>query len=45
MIIWLFACMAGMISHVANYAHGAGLVTGILWGFWDARSRAGRDAN
>ena len=33
MLIWFFACLVGIIPHVANAAHGAGLVLGMVWGF------------
>jgi GlpG protein len=33
MIIWFFACLVGIIPHVANAAHGAGLVLGLAWGY------------
>jgi len=33
MIIWFFVCLIGLIPHVANTAHGAGLVMGMAWGY------------
>ncbi len=33
MIIWFFACLIGIIPHVANAAHAAGLVIGMAWGY------------
>lgn len=33
MIIWFFACLVGLIPHVANVAHGAGLLSGMAWGY------------
>ncbi len=33
MIIWFFACFVGIIPHVANAAHAAGLVMGMGWGY------------
>ena len=33
MIIWFFACFTPIIPHVANGAHGVGLVMGIAWGY------------
>jgi len=33
MIIWFFACFTPIIPHVANAAHAAGLVMGIVWGY------------
>jgi GlpG protein len=32
MIAWFFLCMTGTVGDVANWAHGAGLVLGILMG-------------
>ncbi len=37
MLGWFVACVVGLIPHVANTAHGVGLVIGILWGFGAAR--------
>jgi len=39
MIVWFFLCLFGVIGHVANTAHGAGLVIGMLWGFIAAKTR------
>jgi GlpG protein len=43
MIVWFFACLLGVISHVANTAHGVGLLTGMAIGFasakWSLRAR------
>jgi GlpG protein len=33
MIVWFFACLVGIIPHVANMAHGAGLAVGMAWGY------------
>jgi GlpG protein len=33
MIIWFFLCLIHVIPHVANGAHGAGLVVGMAWGY------------
>ena len=33
MIIWFFACLLGVISHVANAAHAGGLLMGMAWGY------------
>jgi rhomboid protease GlpG len=33
MIIWFFLCFTPVIPHVANAAHAAGLVLGIVWGY------------
>lgn len=32
MLIWFFACIAGWIPFVANWAHGVGLGVGMAWG-------------
>ncbi|MCP5468411.1 MAG: rhomboid family intramembrane serine protease [Deltaproteobacteria bacterium] len=37
MIIWFFVCLVGIIEHVANAAHGVGLVGGMLWGYLASR--------
>jgi membrane associated rhomboid family serine protease len=33
MIIWFFACFTGLVGDIANAAHAAGLVMGIMWGW------------
>ena len=40
MIGWFFLCLTGAMGSVANYAHGVGLVTGMIWGFAAAKTRA-----
>jgi GlpG protein len=42
MVGWFFLCMTGAMGHVANYAHGAGLVAGVIWGFTSAKMRNAR---
>lgn len=37
MLVWFFACLLQFIPHVANAAHGVGLVVGMAWGFISAR--------
>jgi membrane associated rhomboid family serine protease len=37
MLGWFVACVAGVIPHVANTAHGVGLGIGIIWGFAAAK--------
>jgi len=39
MVGWFFLCLTGAMGHVANYAHGAGLVAGVIWGFASAKTR------
>ncbi len=36
-LVWFVACVVGFIPHVANSAHGAGLVLGAIWGVLDGR--------
>lgn len=33
MVAWFFICLTGLVGHIANYAHGVGLVFGMAWGF------------
>jgi hypothetical protein len=33
MIIWFILCAVNVIPNVANYAHGAGLLLGMAWGY------------
>jgi GlpG protein len=42
MIGWFFLCVAKVIPSVANYAHGVGLVIGMIWGFASAKMRSAR---
>lgn len=37
MLIWLVLCMAGFMGRIANTAHLAGLVIGLIWGWVSAR--------
>ncbi len=32
MIVWLFLCMTGVLGNVANSAHVAGLIVGVVIG-------------
>lgn len=32
LLVWFFLCFSGLVGHIANWAHGGGLVIGILWG-------------
>jgi GlpG protein len=44
MIGWFFLCLTNLMGHVANYAHGVGLIIGIIWGFASAKTRSLRSA-
>jgi GlpG protein len=37
MLIWFFACLLGLLGNVANTAHAAGLVLGMVWGYAASR--------
>ncbi len=37
MIVWFFLCLSGVMGNIANMAHGAGLVIGVIWGVISAR--------
>jgi GlpG protein len=39
MVGWFFLCLTNAMGPVANYAHGAGLVAGMIWGFASAKTR------
>ena len=36
-IVWFFLCFTGWVGPVANYAHAAGLILGMAWGWISAR--------
>ncbi len=37
MIFWFFLCLTGLMGPIANWAHGVGLVAGMVWGFLAAK--------
>lgn len=39
MMLWLVLCMTGIVGRIANAAHLAGLVSGVLWGFLSIKLR------
>ncbi|HOW64253.1 MAG TPA: rhomboid family intramembrane serine protease [Candidatus Paceibacterota bacterium] len=39
MLIWFFLCLFGLVGKIANTAHAAGLLLGILWAYIEVRSR------
>jgi GlpG protein len=45
MIVWFFLCLSGLMGHIANTAHGVGLVVGVAWGYasamWGRRQHIG----
>jgi GlpG protein len=43
MIGWFVVCMLGWVGPVANFGHGFGLATGVVWGFLSARIDKGRN--
>jgi len=36
-VAWFFLCFTGWVGPVANYAHGAGLIVGMAWGWLSAK--------
>lgn len=42
MVGWFFICLTGAVGPVANYAHGVGLVSGVIWGLLSAKLRSPR---
>jgi GlpG protein len=39
MLAWFGLCLTGAVGHIANAAHGVGLVMGVAWGFLASRLR------
>jgi GlpG protein len=39
MLIWLVACMTGLLGPIANVAHVFGLLVGVAWGWMKRRAR------
>jgi GlpG protein len=37
MMLWLVACSTGLVGNIANWAHGVGLVTGVVMGVASAK--------
>jgi GlpG protein len=42
LLVWLVVCFTGAVGHVANTAHVAGLIIGVVWGRVSAFFAAGR---
>lgn len=40
MVGWFALCLTGQVGPVANFAHGAGLFVGVIWGFISAKTAA-----
>jgi GlpG protein len=39
MLIWFFVCFTGVLGHIANTVHAAGLVVGMAWGWLSSLNR------
>jgi GlpG protein len=42
MLVWYVLCWTGLVGNIANWAHTAGLVVGVAWGFLDRSASRGR---
>ncbi len=40
MLIWFAICWTGLIGGIANFAHTAGLIVGVVWGWLHSRKSA-----
>lgn len=38
-LIWYVLCFTGLLGHIANAAHTAGLVAGVIWGYLGSKLR------
>ncbi|NLE49287.1 MAG: hypothetical protein GX614_12880 [Sandaracinaceae bacterium] len=36
LLIWFIVCAVGLIPNIANWAHGIGLVIGMIWAYLES---------